>query len=141
MSIEKKTKRMYFEELKEIVATVTEAGDAQDDMLEFLDKQLELLDNRAKAAAKRAEQKRQESDDLMDKIYDVIGDEYVSVDDILEALEDVEGLTRNKVTARLGKLYKQGKIDKDKIKVEGSSNKRMGYIRADKTEDVAEDGE
>ena len=47
-----------------------------------------------------------------------------SVDDIVAALDD-EAVTRNKVTARLGKLVKAGTIVKEAVRVDG--NKRIAY--------------
>ena len=52
----------------------------------------------------------------------------MTVDEIVLAL-DSEDVTRNKVTARLGKLVKAGSIVKETVKVEG--NKRMAYRTAD----------
>ena len=126
---EKKTKIMYFEEIRDLIEDVEfEDAAEQNELLEFVDKQIETLNARKEAAAKRAEKKRQESDELTDKIYDVIGDEYITVDDIVDALDDEE-VTRNKVTARLGKLVRNGFIQKDKIKIEGVENKKMAYKR------------
>ena len=59
-----------------------------------------------------------------DAILAKIGNELVTVDEIVTAL-DSEEVTRNKVTARLGKLVKAGRIVKEPVKVEG--NKRMAY--------------
>ena len=72
----------------------------------------------------RAEKKRAESDALTDAIFACITDKLATVDEIVLAL-DAEDVTRNKVTARLGKLVKAGLIEKDAVKVEGK--KRMAY--------------
>lgn len=123
----KKTKAMYFAELREMVEGWTDRED-RDDLLEFIDKQIETLEARKVAAAKRAEKKRAESDALTDAILAQIGEELITVDEIVVALDD-EDVTRNKVTARLGKLVKAGLIVKDTVKVDG--NKRMAYKLAD----------
>lgn len=123
----KKTKAMYFAELREMVEGWTDKED-RDDLLEFIDKQIETLEARKAAAAKRAEKKRAESDALTDAILAQISEELITVDEIVVALDD-EDVTRNKVTARLGKLVKAGLIVKDTVKVDG--NKRMAYKLAD----------
>ena len=120
----KKTKAMYFAELREIILNTIMEQDDQDELVEFIDKQLETLERRKAAAAERAEKKRAASDAMSDAILAQIGEELVTVDDIVAALDD-EAVTRNKVTARLGKLVKAGTIVKEAVRVDG--NKRMAY--------------
>lgn len=120
----KKTKAMYFAELREIILNTIMEQDDQDELIEFIDKQLETLERRKAAAAERAEKKRAASDAMSDAILAQIGEELVTVDDIVAALDD-EAVTRNKVTARLGKLVKAGTIVKEAVRVDG--NKRMAY--------------
>lgn len=129
----KKTKAMYFAELREMVLAAVEDQAQQDELVEFIDKQIETLEKRKVAAAERAEKKRAESDAMTDAILAQIGDELITVDEIVLAL-DSEEVTRNKVTARLGKLVKAGTIVKEAVKVEG--NKRMAYrLAADADEE------
>lgn len=120
----KKTKAMYFAELREMVLAAVEDQAQQDELVEFIDKQIETLEKRKVAAAERAEKKKAESDAMTDAILAQIGDKLITVDEIVVAL-DSEEVTRNKVTARLGKLVKAGTIVKEAVKVEG--NKRMAY--------------
>ncbi len=124
----KKTKAMYFAELREMVLAAVEDQAQQDELVEFIDKQIETLEKRKVAAAERAEKKKAESDAMTDAILAQIGNELITVDEIVIAL-DSEEVTRNKVTARLGKLVKAGTIVKEAVKVEG--NKRMAYRLAD----------
>lgn len=120
----KKTKAMYFAELREMVIAGVEDEEERDALVEFIDKQVDALEKRKVSAAARAEKKKEESDALTEAIFDMIGDELITVDEIVVAL-DTEGVTRNKVTARLGKLAKAGRIVKDSVKVDGK--KRMAY--------------
>lgn len=129
----KKTKAMYFAELREMVMNTVDDQAYQDELIEFIDKQVETLEKRKVAAAERAEKKKAESDALTDAILAQIGDELITVDEIVLALDDEE-VTRNKVTARLGKLVKAGLIVKETVKVEG--NKRMAYRLATADDDV-----
>lgn len=121
---DKKTKAMYFEELREMVIAAVEDQAQQDELVEFIDKQLETLDKRKASAAARAAKKREASDTMTEDILARIGDEWQTVDEIVAAVGD-ENVTRNKVTARLGKLVKAGTIEKEAIKV--GDNKRMAY--------------
>ena len=121
---DKKTKAMYFAELREMVIAAVEDQEQQNELVEFIDKQLETLDKRKVAAAERAAKKREESDAMTDAILGQIGEDLTTVDEIVAAIDD-ENVTRNKVTARLGKLVKAGSIVKETVKVNG--NKRMAY--------------
>jgi len=134
----KKTKAMYFAELREMVLAAVEDKAQQDELVEFIDKQIETLEKRKVAAAERAEKKKAESDAMTDAILAQIGNELVTVDEIVVAL-DSEEVTRNKVTARLGKLVKAGTIVKEAVKVDG--NKRMAYRLATDADAVDADEE
>ena len=122
----KKTKAMYFAELREMVEENWTEDKDKDELLGFIDNELAILEKRKAAASERAAKKRAESDALTDKIYEVLGDEPMTIDAILEAVAD-EDVTRNKVTARLSKLVKAEKVAKESIKIDG--NKRMAYSR------------
>lgn len=128
---DKKTKAMYFAELREMVMTVVTDEEQQNELVEFIDKQLETLEKRKVAAAERAAKKREASDAMTDQILAQIGKDLITVDEIVAAIDD-ETVTRNKVTARLGKLVKAGWVIKEAVKVDG--NKRMAYrLAADDT--------
>lgn len=121
---DKKTKAMYFAELKEMVIAAVEDQEQQNELIEFIDKQLETLEKRKVSAAERAAKKREASDAMTDLILAQLGEELQTVDEIVAAIDD-ETVTRNKVTARLGKLVKSGTVVKEAVKVDG--NKRMAY--------------
>ena len=124
----KKTKVMYFTELREMVMDVVTDQEKQDELVAFIDKQIETLEKRKEAAATRAAKKKEESDALTEEILGMIGEDLVTDDEIVVAINR-EDVTRNKVTARLGKLFKNGAIVKETVKVDG--NKRMAYRLAD----------
>ena len=124
----KKTKVMYFTELREMIMNAVNDEEKQDELLAFIDKQIETLEKRKEAAATRAAKKKEESDALTEEILGLIGEDLVTVDEIVVAINR-EDVTRNKVTARLGKLFKNGAIVKETVKVNG--NQRMAYRLAD----------
>lgn len=121
----KKTKAMYYAELRAMILETVTDEEKQNDLLGFIDARVAELDKRKEAAAKRAEKKRTESDELTEAIYAQIGDEPKTVDELVVAFDDPE-ITRNKITARLGKLVKEGRVAKDTVKVEGK--KRVAYF-------------
>lgn len=131
--MEKKTKAMYFAELREMVTAAVEDEARRDELVEFIDKQVEALEKRKVAAAARAEKKKAESDALTEEIFERIGDELITVDEIVVTFDEEEEVSRAKVTARLGKLVNAGRIEKEAVKVDGK--KRMAY-RLPKTEDA-----
>lgn len=128
----KKTKAMYFAELREMVVNWVDLEN-QDDLLEFIDKEIAVLERRKEKARERAVERKAESDALTDKIFDALEDEFMTLDDILPLLDDEEDITKNKVTSRLGKLIKAGKVEKEMVKVE--DKKRMAYRKV--AEEVA----
>lgn len=128
----KKTKAMYFAELREMVVNWVDLEN-QDDLLEFIDKEIAVLERRKEKARERAVERKAESDALTEKIFDALEDEFMTLDDILPLLDDEEDITKNKVTSRLGKLIKAGKVEKEMVKVE--DKKRMAYRKV--AEEVA----
>lgn len=120
----KKTKAMYFAELREMVIDAVEDQERQAEFVEFIDKQLEAIEKRKAAAAERAEKKKAEPDELSKAIFAQLGENLATVDEIVAALGD-EGATRNKVTSRLGKMVKAGTVVKETVRIDDS--KRMAY--------------
>jgi hypothetical protein len=123
--MEKKTKAMYFAELREMVTAAVEDEARREELVEFIDKQVEALEKRKVAAAARAEKKKAESDALTEEIFERIGDELITVDEIVVTFDEEEEVSRAKVTARLGKLVNAGRIEKEAVRVDGK--KRMAY--------------
>lgn len=127
--MEKKiTKAEMFNAFKELVATSVDIDEETKIAYnEFLDKELASLEKRKESAQRRAAAKKEESDALTEEILAVVNsstEDFLLVDDIVERLDNPE-VTRNKVTARLGKLVAAGKVVKDVVKVEGA--RKMGY--------------
>lgn len=125
--MEKKTRITRFNELKELIEAHVEDAAEREDLLDFIDNQIAAIDRKKEAAVRRAEKKKAESDALKEAIFDKIGDELITVDEIVVAFDDPD-VTRNKVTARLGKLFNEGRITKEQVKVDGK--KKMAYKRA-----------
>jgi len=138
--MEKMTKAMYFEVIRGIVegldAEAFPEGVGADDVLDFIDRQVELLDKRAAASKERAAKKRAASDELTELIYTMIfeAEDFITADEIVEKIGDEE-VTKNKVTARVSKLVKAGRVAKEQVKLE-DGKKRMAYRIAEEGEDA-----
>ncbi len=128
MAEERKTKAMYFAEIREIIEATVNDQEQQSELLEFVDGEMATIEKRREAAKARAEKRKAESDALTDRIYDILTDDFVTLDEIMLDFENEEGVTKNKVTARLGKLVKAGKVEKESVRSEGKN--RMTYRRA-----------
>ena len=125
----KKTKVMYFTELKDMVMEAEEVTDElKDELVDFIDKQIEAIEKRKVAAAARAEKKKAEADALTDEIFALMTEDFMTADEIVDMLDD-ETITRNKVTARLAKLINAEKVVKETIKVDGK--RKMAYKLAE----------
>ena len=127
----KKTKVMYFAELREMVVNYVTDVVEQDELLEFIDKEVAAIERRKDKARERAEKRKAESDALTDRIYDILHYDYITVNDILEQLEDEEDISAGKITSRLGKLVRAGKIEKERIKVREDGTRKMGYRKVE----------
>ena len=138
--MEKMTKAMYFDVIRGIVeglgAEAFPEGVSADDVLDFIDRQVALLDKRAAASKERAAKKRAASDELTELIYTMIfeAEDYITADEIVEKIDDEE-VTKNKVTARVSKLVKAGRVAKEQVKLE-DGKKRMAYRVAEEGEDA-----
>ena len=125
----KKTKVMYFTELKDMVMEAEGITDElKDELVDFIDKQVETIEKRKVAAAARAEKKRAEADALTNEIFALMTEDFMTADEIVDMLDD-ETITRNKVTARLAKLIKAEKVVKETIKIDGK--RKMAYKLAE----------
>ena len=125
----KKTKVMYFTELRDMVMEAEEITDElKDQLVDFIDKQVETIEKRKVAAAARAEKKKAEADALTDEIFALMTEDFMTADEIVDMLDD-ETITRNKVTARLAKLIKAEKVVKETIKIDGK--RKMAYKLAE----------
>ena len=134
MICERKTKRAYFDELRELVINTVLDSSKQDELLAFIDREVDALDHRRNAAQRRAGQKRIESDALTDFIYENLFDEFVDIDTIMDWIDDEE-ITRHKVASRLGKLVKEGRAEKECVYNANTRKRKMFYRK------VAEDFE
>jgi hypothetical protein len=134
------TKKANYAAISDILTAAQNAGIELtgeitfDSLQEFIAHEQELLDNKAVAAQKRAAQRKVDGDALRDKIYDVLTDEFMTIADIVKALDD-EDISAQMVTARLTQLASPevGKVEKDTVTVpaanEGGKSRKVSAYR------------
>ena len=120
------TKREKFELVANLVNGAAVEFD-REEMLEWCGKEIAALDAKNEKAKERAAEKRAAGDELQARIYALMGEEPMTINDIVAALGD-EDLTPARVVARMKNLVKAEEVAKTAVKVEG--RKLVGYTRA-----------
>ena len=123
MEEKKMTKKDYFVEIKEVLENANEIA-----LAEVMAHEVELLENKAIKNKERAAQRKIEGDELRDTISNILVDEFQTIDEIVEQLDDEE-ITKAKVVARLTQLVNLGEAIKEQVKTE-DGKKVMSYKRA-----------
>lgn len=105
------TNREALEAMREIEANA--------DYVENIDKMLASLDKKAETAKRYKEKKNGAMAEEKEIVKAVITNDPKTVADVLAEVEDkIEGVTRNKVVARLTSLIKAGEVEKGDVKTE-----------------------
>lgn len=114
-------KKITARENYEAIATFIKENGGDEAWVTFIDAQVAKIDKRNEyTKAKRAEKKANaEPDALTEAIKAVLTGEPKTIDEILAAV-DFEDVTKNKISARVGKI--EGVV-KDKVKVEVDGKK------------------
>ena len=95
-----------------------------DELVEFLENEVTLLDSRKAKDKERAAKKKAEVDELEVAIKKILGDEWMTIADILEKIEGIEDVTPHKIANRLGSLVKGEVAEKTLISVPGADGKK-----------------
>lgn len=133
----KATKKDYFNALRVMVENSDAVGEyTVEEVLEFIDTNVAQLDAKAAKAKVKAAEKKAAGDELRERVFAAVNEDWQTADDITEALGDAE-VTRAKVVARLTQLEKAGEIVKAAAKTE-DGKKRMVYRLAG-VEDAVEE--
>ena len=110
---------------RDILNAVIDGSIDHDVLVAYAEKRIAQLDKRNVSAQKRAAAKRAAGDEITEKVFSMLSDEPMDRNEILAELEadGVEGMTPNKVTAKLTALFKAGRINKEKTRVKGEDGK------------------
>lgn len=124
------TKREYYEGLKDLIIEGYTPLEEQD-LIDFLDKEIGLLDDRAdKESERRAESRAEEGTSIVDAIMGVLTNDRnhpKTSEDIVKEL-NIEGLTPSMVVARITPLVRKGRVRKVKLKID--KRDLIGYFLA-----------
>lgn len=121
------TKREFFVFANDVFATVDTEG--KDEAIAFIEKEIAALDAKNEKAKERAAAKRAEGDAMKAAIGNVLGDEPMTVNEILEAIVgEYPDITPAKVVSRVNALVKDEAAVKETVKQDG--RKLVAYTKA-----------
>lgn len=128
-------KKISKREMFEAIKAAMEDGETTihpDLIVEFCEKEIEALDKKAAKAKETAAKKKAEGDELTEKVFEALTDEFECIACVTEKVGDEEATTA-KVQYRLGQLVKAGRAEKEEITIESEDGKKrrrvMGYKR------------
>lgn len=133
------TKRNMFEALVTLGTTGTLCFEDPDgnvvdvtaaQLVDFANNELELLANRAAKNKERRAAKTAANDELIEAVYDAVGDDWDTIPDITARVDFDGELSVNRVMTRLSTLYKDGRIEKGEVTIPGSDGMRARKLSA-----------
>jgi hypothetical protein len=111
---------------REIYNSIINGTADQAVLVEFANKKLAQLDKRNVTAKARAERKRAESNEVTEGIFGVLSTERMTREQVAEAFGGE--LSVAKVGARLNNLFKDGRVQKETIKVANADGKMTNKV-------------
>ena len=119
------------EKLTALIAILTGEGTEIDtaELIAYCEKEIEALDKKAAKAKETAAKKKAESDELTDKVAELLTDELQTTADITAQIED-EDITTHKVSYRLTSLVKSGVAVKEEISIAGKDGQKARKLAA-----------
>lgn len=111
--MEKVTNKEMF---TKVIALATEKNDTA--MVDWAQAKIDALNAKAEKARAKAAEKKADGDALRDAVLNVLGDEAMTVADIVAALNDPD-VSANKVVYRANALVDLGMAAKENVKVPG----------------------
>ena len=122
-TVKKATKKEMFEEIKAILTSGPNM--APTELVEFIDNEIEALNKKAEAARKARDKKKAEVDTLLEEVFACLNDtSFTVIPQIMENFKDNEDITPAKVTARLTKLVRENKVEKDNVNIAAEGEKK-----------------
>ena len=111
---------------REIYNSILNGTADQTVLCEFAEKKLAQLDKRNLSAAKRAAAKREAGSEITEAVYAVLGNEPMTRNQVVSAMGT--DLSVAKIGARLSALVKEGRVQKETIKVAGEDGKTKSAV-------------
>lgn len=123
--MEKMTKKQGYETLAEILSNTD--IEEKDMLLDFISKEIASIETKAEKAKVRAAAKRAEGDELKETVKGLLTSEYQTISEITEQIDSDE-VSKQKVTARLTQLVKDGVAEKAEAKFEGGKKLAVYHL-------------
>ena len=130
-------KRTQREMYCEILNILNEYEDV-DYLIDFINKKVEQIDTKAEKAKVKAAEKKEKADELRDVIEGVLTDEFMTINEITEMVNDTD-VSTHKVAPRLKALVEAGVAIKGEVKIPGSEGVKARKLVAYKL--ASEDAE
>jgi len=131
-TVEKMTKKDYFEMIEDLVEMAKDAdlGFDSDGLVEFCEKEIAALEKKAEEAKENAAKKKAEGDALLETVYDALSeDEFETIAAIAKkVIEMDETASVGKVQYRLGALAKDGRAEKSTIVIPATEDTKMRKV-------------
>lgn len=124
------TKRDNYNTLYDLVSNAGLDTETEDRLHAFIDHELELMTQRAEKSKKYQKAHRASDDEMTSAIMKILtdADEPICIADIVDKIEDASA---QKVTYRLGKLFKSDMITKDTQTIKtDNGNRRVTFYSA-----------
>lgn len=122
-TVKKATKKEMFEEIKAILTSSPNMVPTE--LVDFIDNEIEALNKKAEAARKARDKKKAEVDTLLEEVFACLNDtSFTVIPQIMENFKDNEDITPAKVTARLTKLVRENKVEKDSVNIAAEGEKK-----------------
>lgn len=124
------TKKDNYNTLYELVSNAGLDKETEDRLHTFIDHELELMHQRAEKSKKYQKEHRATDDAMTDAIMKVLTDADAPIC-IADIVSKIDGSSAQKVTYRLGKLFKDDKITKDTQTIKtDKGNRRVTFYSA-----------
>lgn len=131
-TVEKMTKKDYFEMIEDLVEMAKDAGIEfdSDGLVEFCEKEIAALEKKAEKAKENAAKKKAEGDALLETVYDALSeDEFEPIAAIAKkVIEMDETASVGKVQYRLGALAKEGRAEKTQVIIPATEDTKKRTI-------------
>lgn len=111
---------------REIYTSIINGTADRETLVKFAEKKIAQLDKRNASAKARVERKRAEGNEITETVYAVLGSEPMTRNQVVSAMGT--DLSVAKIGARLNALVKDGRVQKETIKVAGEDGKTKSAV-------------
>lgn len=111
---------------REIYTSIINGTADRETLVKFAEKKIAQLDKRNASAKARVERKRAEGNEITEAVYAVLGSEPMTRNQVVSAMGT--DLSVAKIGAKLNALVKDGRVQKETIKIAGEDGKAKSAV-------------